>query len=214
MRTFEPPRLGFFTRIVGHAGRVASLQVLDDVATQPFAPDGKLLHRRGPEGIARRHHHFLAFSLTEPGQLGDRRCFARAVDACDHHHGWACRRILKSAVGRGEQRFELVLDEGLDVAGDFLVLIGLANAADDLLGRKGADIGEIEAFFQFAEELLIDASLEMKQLRDAAEEAARLGQALLDLFENGAEHGWDLTLVSRDAKRNADAALPSASRLS
>src|SRR5438132_6188857 len=44
--------LGPLAGVEGHAGRVAPLLVLDDVAAEPLAPDGQLLDRRRPERVA------------------------------------------------------------------------------------------------------------------------------------------------------------------
>src|SRR5439155_25191039 len=84
------------------------------------------------------------------------------------------------------------LDKLLDVARNLLVLERLPHAVDDLIRRDGADIGEIQTLLQFAQEVLIDASFEAKQVYDAAEEAARLGQALLDFAEDCTEHNVSL----------------------
>src|SRR5262249_37578616 len=86
---------------------------------------------------------------------------------------------------RGQQRLELILDERDHLAGHFLIVIRLPHPAYDLLCRKGADVGQVQAFLQLVEELLIDPALEAEKLSDAAEQAARLGQALLDLAEDG-----------------------------
>jgi len=56
----------------------------------------------------------------------------------------------------GQEALELVFDELFDVAADFLVLEGLANAVDDLLRRDSADVGEIQPLFQLVEKALID----------------------------------------------------------
>ena len=56
----EAARLGLLAGVVGHAGRVAALLVLDDLAADPLAPDGQLLDGRGAEGVAGGDHHLLA----------------------------------------------------------------------------------------------------------------------------------------------------------
>ena len=65
--------------------------------------------------------YFLAFVLATLGQLGNRRGFSRAVDACYHHDG---RGPMPDTAGglSSEARIFLncSLDEHLDVAGDLL----------------------------------------------------------------------------------------------
>ena len=87
----------------------------------------------------------------------------------------------------GEEVAELLLDVGLHVAGDFLVEEGLADVTDDLADGGDAEVGEVEAFFQLGEEILIDLAADAEQRGDAREDAARPGEALLDLVEDGAE---------------------------
>ena len=60
----EAAGLGLFAGVVGHAGRVAALLVLDDLAAEPLAPDGQLLDGGRPEGVAGGHHHLLAVVLA------------------------------------------------------------------------------------------------------------------------------------------------------
>ncbi len=49
-------------------------------------PNLQLIDRRGAEGVARRHHHAVAFGLEALRQLADGRRLPRAVDADDQHH--------------------------------------------------------------------------------------------------------------------------------
>src|SRR5207245_8444414 len=86
-------------------------------------------------------------------------------------------------VGR-EHLAQLLLHEGSDVAGDFLVVKGLADPLDDLVRGGGAHVGEIEPFFELVEETLIDASAQAEEGRDAGKDATRLGEAPLDLAED------------------------------
>ena len=79
---------------------------------------------------------------------------------------------------------EFGLDEGLHVAAaDLLVEECLADALDELLRGVRTEVGKVEPFLKLGEEGLVDAALPSEQLGDAAEEAARLGEALLDLGE-------------------------------
>src|SRR6516164_9523257 len=87
-------RFGFFASVMSHAGRVASLLTLDNFATEALAPNGELLDRGRPEGVASGHHDFLAVFLTAIGQLGDRCRFSRAIDTGDHHHRRTRRVVL------------------------------------------------------------------------------------------------------------------------
>ena len=167
----EVAGLRFFAGVMGDAGRIAALRVLDDLAAEPFAPDGELGDGGGAEGVAGGDHHFLAFVLAIFGELGDGGRLAGAVDAGDHDDGGPARGELIPG-RRGQQRLELVLDERVHLAGDFLVLVGLLDAADDFLRREGADVRQIERLFQIVEEFLIDLALAGEKLRDAAEEVA------------------------------------------
>src|SRR4051812_27061212 len=88
----------------------------------------------------------------------------------------------------GKQALELRLDERSNVAADLLVAERLAYILDDLGRRLGADVGEVEAFFELVEELLIDLAAPAEQIRDATEEGSGLGQALLELIQEFAEH--------------------------
>ena len=165
MTTSKPRAMGLLAGVVGHAA--GSLPWLFLTISQPIR---SLQMVSCSTAAARKVSHaatitFLPSRLAAAGQLGDRRGLARAVDAGHHHDRRARRRhSAMPAVGRGEQVAELLLDEGLDVAGDFLVEKCLADALDDLLRGEGADVGEVEAFFQFVEEFLIDAALEAEQL--------------------------------------------------
>src|SRR5262249_17239000 len=142
----------------------------------------------------------LAVVLHRLGELGDARRLAGAVDAGDHHDRRSFQAVADAVLRRGEQALELVLDELLDVAGDLLVLECLADAGDDLLCGDRTNIREIQPFFKLVEEILIDASLKAEEVHDAAEEAARPGQALLDLVENRTKnHRTCLSLTRRIA---------------
>ena len=163
----ELPGLGLLAGVVGHAGRVAALLVLDDLAAEPLAPDGQLLDGGRPEGVAGRHHHLLAFFLAAPGQLGDGRRLARAVDAGHHDHRRPGRVVVQPALGASSSVLELLLDERLHVAGDFLVQERLADALDDLGGGGGADVGQVEPFLQLVEEVAIDPAAQAEQRGDA-----------------------------------------------
>src|SRR5262249_34284702 len=66
----------------------------------------------------------------------------------------------------------------------------------------GTDVGEVKAFFQFGQEVFIDAALEPEQRSDAGEDTARLAQALLDLVINGAkDHAVNLYRASSSEPR-------------
>src|SRR5262249_12365603 len=111
----------------------------------------------------------------------------RAVDAGNHDDGRPRRVVAQPDVGRRHQLLELLLDELLDIAGDLLVEEGLADALDNLGGRDGADVGQVETLLQLGEELLVHAAAQPKQRGHAAEQVARLGEAFLDLVEDSAE---------------------------
>src|SRR5262249_58353686 len=71
--------------------------------------------------------------------------------------------------------------------GDLLVQKRLAHTLDDLGGGAGAHVGEVELLFQLGEEALVDPAAQAEQPGDAGEDAARLGQARLDLVEDGTQ---------------------------
>ena len=74
-----------------------------------------------------------------------------------------------NAAALGGMFLQLLLDEGLHVAGDFLVEEGLADALDDLAVVVGADVGQVEPLFQLGEEILIDPAAQPEQRGDAGE---------------------------------------------
>src|SRR5262249_54948975 len=100
-----------------------------------------------------------------------------------------------------------------------LVLKRLANPVDDAGRGGGANVGQVQAFFQLVEEAAIDPALETKQRGHAAEDAAGLGQPLLDLVEQCAEYhfatSWRVAgacLVGRDHAPRATKHAPLNSR--
>ena len=161
MRTSKPRSLGSLAGVVRHAGRIAALLILDNLAADPLAPDGQLLDGRGAERVAGGDKDFLALLLESPSQLGDGRGFARTVDAGHHHH---CRpvRIKMDVLASREHVFQLLLDERFHVAADFFIEKRLADLLDDFAGGAGADIGEIEAFLQFAQEIAVHLAAKAK----------------------------------------------------
>src|SRR5262249_30674471 len=102
------------------------------------------------------------------------------------------------------QVLKLLADEHLDVAGDFLVEECLADALDDGSGRGRAHVCEVEALLQLAEEVFIDAPLEPEKRGHAAEDVARLGQALLDLVEDRPEHQAHLAICCRRVRHSSE----------
>ncbi len=136
----EAARRRLFAGIVGHAGRVAALLILDDFTTQPLAPNCQLLDRRRTKRIAGGHHDLLLLILAPLHELGDGRGLARTVHARNHHHGRTARHKMNSFARSAEERLQLIHDEGLHVAADFFVLKSLPNIRDDLLGGHGSYI--------------------------------------------------------------------------
>ena len=174
--------------IVSHGGRIGPLISLDDLATEALAPDGQLLDGGSAEGIAGGDQDRFAVVLEAFGEFGDGSRFAGAVDAANHHNGRPLRLEMNTGLVAQELLLELFLNELLDIAGDFLVEEGLPNALDDDGRGSAAHVGQIEALFQLLEEVLIDSAPQTEELGNAAEDAARLGQTLLDFVEDGPEH--------------------------
>ena len=184
----EAAGFGLLAGIVGDAGRIAPLVVLDDVDADALAPDRQLLDGRGPKRIAGGDDHFLLVVFEFFGQLGDTGRLARTVDAGDHHDRRPGRRVLDPFGRIGEHVAKLGLDERLDLAGDLFVDERLANAIDDQGDRVAADIGEIESAFEFLEERLIDAPASAEEIDDPREEVASLREAGSDFLKDSSEH--------------------------
>jgi hypothetical protein len=155
---------------VRHGGGVAALLTLHDLAADPLAPDGELLDGRCTESVAGGHQHFFALVLQFFRQFGDRRCFPRAVDPGDHDDGRPIGIVADPRVALGHQFTQLLLDELLDVAGDFLVQKCLPDSFHDLGCGGRPHVSQVKALLQFGEEFPVHAPAEAEQGGHAAEQ--------------------------------------------
>ena len=174
----NPRALARLAGIMGHGGGVAALLVLDDLAADALAPDGQLLHGGGAEGVARRHHHFLAVLLTAMGQFGDRRRLPRTVHP-RHHHDRRPRRRIRQPAGVGQLLLQPLLDERLHVAGNLFIEEGLANLSDDLAGGQRTDVRQQQPFLQRRQEVLVHLAAQAKQRGNVGEDVAGGASGLL-----------------------------------
>src|SRR5437879_4245770 len=96
--------------------------------------------------------------------------------------------VAQLQVVRRQKAAQLLLDEGFNVAGNFLVEKSMANLIDEFGRHLRTHIGMVQTLLQLGEKVSIDASLEAEQLRNAQEHAAGLGKSLFDLGEEGFEY--------------------------
>ena len=186
----ETARLGPVAGVVGHAGRVAALLILDDLATDALTPDAQLLDGGGTKRIAGSHHHLFAVGLEAVGQLGNRRRLARAIDASHHDDGRPRGRLMQSTVGADDQLLELLLHEGLDVAADLLVEKSLTHAVHDFGGGDGADVGQVEAFLQLGQEVLVNPTARRKSEATPPNRLRVLARPFLILSNSAPKTMW------------------------
>src|SRR5262249_21390495 len=111
-------------------------------------------------------------------------------------HCWSAWSVPDPVLRSGQHALELILDKDFNIASDFLVKEGLADAVNDFLGRRGPDVGKVQALLQLLQEFLVNTPLEAKQLCHPGEDTAGFRQPLLDFVEDGTKnHGVSFPLV-------------------
>ncbi len=151
---------GSFAGVEGDGAGVGVLLVFDDLDAGALGPDGELLDGGGSEGIAGGEDDFFVLGGEVGGEFGDGGGFAGAVDAGDHDDGGWCGGEVEGAVLFGPIVDEFFLEEGEDLfcGGNFSVLPGGAEVVGDEEGGFDAEVVGDEFFFEFFEEVLVDAS--------------------------------------------------------
>lgn len=92
----------------------------------------------------------------------------------------------------------MLADEEFDVLADFLVLVRLANAFNDLGGRGSADISQIELFFESGKERLIDTVIAREQPDHTGEDRGGFLETGFELGQQSTQHANPITINKLD----------------
>ena len=125
---------------------------LDEINVGALGPDFELLDGGGAEGVGGAEQHAAAFAGVEGCELAGGGGLAGAVYA-DHHDDLG-RRWRCDGLGDGVQDAEdLGLEQRLEfgAAGDALAQRPLAQAGEDCVRRRAADVGGEQRQLQLVE---------------------------------------------------------------
>mmetsp|Transcript_1370 Transcript_1370/g.5890 ORF Transcript_1370/g.5890 Transcript_1370/m.5890 type:complete len:412 (-) Transcript_1370:313-1548(-) len=132
-------------RRAGHRRRVAAVSPLEQVHLEAPRVGPQLLHRPGPEGIARGDERPASVGLEEVGDLGQRGALSDAVDANEDH-----REDLAAALGLQDLPKHVGVLARREHVDDRLLQGRLHEALDPLevghalpnqrLGHRGAEV--------------------------------------------------------------------------
>ena len=174
-------------RVEGDGARVRALGAGDDVAAGALGPLSSCSTAAARKVSAAPSTTVLPSSLLQvPGELADRRRLAGAVDADGHDHRRVVAyvdAVLARAGDAGEQLDEPLLQRlaALDHARGRLLL----ELADDLRGRRRADVGHDQRLLQALPRLVVER-VEERRLDLGRQRLARLGHVLAQALEEPA----------------------------
>jgi hypothetical protein len=136
-----------------HRAGVGPRRLPHDRHLQALAPQGQLVDRRGPEGVAGGQQHLAAAAAVPGGQLGDGRGLAHPVHSQDQEKVERPRDELQGleAQGGGQQALEGGQEAvPVPAAGDLL-----PQPFQQAIRGRGAQIGLQQYVAQLREELLV-----------------------------------------------------------
>ncbi len=186
MQHVDVAGLGGGERVVERGGGVAALAGLDEVHAGALGPDFELLDGGGAEGVGGAEQDGLAFAAVHGGELAAGGGLAGAVHA-DHHDDLGRRGGVRDGrVDRGEDAEQLGLEQDFELraAGDALAQRALAQAGEDGVGRRAADVGGEQRQLQVVERAVVDLAGERGDRAERlVQRVTRAGDRLLHAVE-------------------------------